>query len=281
MDKRCIGTSAIGIRTPIIKSGDDLVKITVNSLLDAAINHNIKFNNKDIICLTEGIVAKAENNYATINDIALDIKNKFKSDHIGVVFPIFSRNRFSLCLKAVARATKKITLLLNFPFDEVGNPVLDNTLLKKHNINPYTDLICEKEFNKNFKGFIHPFTNVDIVDYYKNIILEENCKVEVIFSNNSKDILNYTKDILVSNVHQRYKTKKELISNANKLFLLSDILNTKINKSGFNSKYGLLGSNMATDNSLKLFPESGSEIVLNIQKEMKRITGKNFEVMVY
>ncbi len=245
MDKRCIGTSAIGIRTPIIKSGDDLVKITVNSLLDAAINHNIKFNNKDIICLTEGIVAKAENNYATINDIALDIKNKFKSDHIGVVFPIFSRNRFSLCLKAVARATKKITLLLNF------------------------------------KGFIHPFTNVDIVDYYKNIILEENCKVEVIFSNNSKDILNYTKDILVSNVHQRYKTKKELISNANKLFLLSDILNTKINKSGFNSKYGLLGSNMATDNSLKLFPESGSEIVLIIQKEMKRITGKNFEVMVY
>ncbi len=281
MKKRCVGTTIRGIRTPIIKAGDDLVSITVNSLLDASINHNFKFSDKDIICLTEGIVAKAENNYASVDDIALDIKNKFKSDHIGVIFPIFSRNRFALCLKAVAKATKKITLMLSYPNDEVGNPILDKNLLKELKINPFADSFNEQEYYNNFKNFTHPFTGVDIVDYYKNIVLEENCELDIIFSNNSLDILKYTKDVLVANIHDRENTKRELIDKTNKLFLLSDILNKSINNSGYNSKYGILGSNVATDNSLKLFPENGEKVILEIQKEMKNKTGKDLEVMIY
>ncbi len=280
--KRCVGTVVRGIRTPIIKKGDDLVKITVDYLLEAAKMENFSFNNRDIIALTEGVVAKAKGNYASVDDISVDIKNKFKTDHIGIVFPILSRNRFSLCLKGIARATKKITMVLSFPKDEVGNPILDESLLTKYNINPYSDVISENTYNKYFSDFKHYFTKVNMVLEYRKIVNDENCKIKFVFSNNPEVILNYTKDVLVCDIHTRELTKnKLLLKGANKVFLLSDILTSKINNSGYNKEYGLLGSNKATEESLKLFPTEAEPLIEEIQTKMMLLTGKKLEVMVY
>lgn len=280
--KRCVGTVVRGIRTPIIKKGDDLVKITINSLLEASKEENFFFNDKDVIALTEGIVAKAQGNYATIDDISIDIKNKFATDHIGIVFPILSRNRFSLCLKGVARACKKITMVLSFPNDEVGNPILDKSLLSKYNINPYSDIITENTYNKYFSNFKHFFTKLNMVSEYRKIVNNEGSEIEFVFSNNPEIILNYTKDVLVSDIHSREFTKSKLLKNkVNKVYLLSDILTSKINNSGYNKEYGLLGSNKATEESVKLFPTESQPLIESIQTKMKELTGKSVEVMIY
>ncbi len=280
--KRCVGTTIRGIRTPIIKKGDDLVEITVTSCWEASKHEGFTFNNKDVIGLTEGIVAKAQGNFASVDDISIDIKNKFPHGHIGIVFPILSRNRFALCLKGIARGAKKITMLLSYPNDEVGNPILDYKLLEKHNINPYSSVISDNDYQKYFNNYVHLFTGVNMVDIYREIVLKENCEIEFVFSNQPETILDYTKDILVCDIHSREITKDKLIKKGVKqIYSLTDILSKKVNNSGFNKEYGLLGSNRATDETIKLFPRDSQNLIEKIRKRMKELTGKDIEVMVY
>lgn len=282
MNNKTIGTVVRGIRTPIIKEGDDLAKIVVESLINASKAGNFSFNDKDVVAITEAVVGISDGNYATIDDIAEDVKAKLNSEHIGIVFPILSRNRFAVCLKAFAKATKKITMLLSYPSDEVGNDILDKEKLEKYGINPYSHVITEKEYIEKFGDFKHIFTGVNMVDFYRNVVEEENCQIEFVFSNQPEEILKYTKDIIVCDIHTREKTKKKLKnSGANKLCGMDEILTSSINNSGYNSKYGLLGSNRATEDKVKLFPENGIKLVHNIQDELKRLTGKTIEVMVY
>lgn len=282
MNNRTVGTVVRGIRTPIIKEGDDLAKIVVESLIKASEAENFSFNDKDVVAITEAVVGISDGNYATIDDIAEDVKAKLNSEHIGIVFPILSRNRFAVCLKSFAKATKKITMLLSYPSDEVGNDILDKEKLEKYGINPYSHVITEKEYIEKFGDFKHIFTGVNMVDFYRNVVEEENCQIEFVFSNQPEEILKYTKDILVCDIHTREKTKKKLKKlGANKLCGMDEILTSSVNNSGYNSKYGLLGSNRATEDKVKLFPENGIKLVHNIQDELKRLTGKTIEVMVY
>ncbi len=277
-----IGTVVRGIRTPIIKENDNLCEIVVNSLVDASKEENFEFNDRDIVAITEAVVGISEGNFATLNDIRDDIRNKMNcSEHIGIVFPILSRNRFAVCLSAMARSTKKITILLSYPSDEVGNDILYKEDLIKYNINPYNHIIDEEEYNEKFSKFLHPFTGVNMVKIYKEIIEKEGCIAEIILSNNPRDILNYTKDIIVCDIHSRFDTYNKLKEDSNKLILMSDILNKSINGSGYNEEYGLLGSNRATEERVKLFPRTGDILVNNIHNRLKEITGKNIEVMVY
>ncbi len=277
---RNVGTVVRGIRTPIIKKNDDLAEIVTKAILDAKESENFEINDRDIICVTEAVVGISENNYASVDDIAKDIKDKFKNGHIGVVFPILSRNRFALCLKGIARGAKKITMLLSYPKDEVGNNILNEDDLLKYNINPYNYVISEKEYKEKFGNYKHIFTGINMIDFYRDIIVKENCEVEFVLSNNPETILNYTDNVLVCDIHTNSITKDKL-KRAKVLYSLSQILNKSINGSGYNSKYGLLGSNRATDEELKLFPEKGDELVSKIQKIMKEKTNKNVEVMVY
>lgn len=282
MNNKTVGTVVRGIRTPIIKEGDDLAKIVVESLIKASEAENFSFNDKDVVAITEAVVGISDGNYATIDDIAEDVKAKLNSEHIGIVFPILSRNRFAVCLKAFAKATKKITMLLSYPSDEVGNDILDKEKLEKYGINPYSHVITEKEYIEKFGDFKHIFTGVNMVDFYRNVVEEENCQIEFVFSNQPEEILKYTKDILVCDIHTREKTKEKLKNlGANKLCGMDEILTSSVNNSGYNSKYGLLGSNRATEDKVKLFPENGIKLVHNIQDELKRLTGKTIEVMVY
>lgn len=277
---RNIGTVVRGIRTPIIKKNDDLANIVVDSIIKASKDENFTINDKDIICVTEAVVGISENNYATVDDIAKDIKEKYPNGEIGVVFPILSRNRFALCLKGIARGAKKITMLLSYPKDEVGNNILNEEDLIKYNINPYNYVIKEDEYKEKFGSFKHLFTGINMIDFYREVIKSENCEAEFILSNNPEAILDYQKDILVCDIHTRENTKSKL-KDANTLYSLTDILNHSIDGSGYNSKYGLLGSNRATDEQLKLFPQNGMELVNNIQKIMKEKTNASVEVMVY
>lgn len=277
---RNIGTVVRGIRTPIIKKNDDLASIVVDSIIKASKNENFTINDKDIICVTEAVVGISENNYASVDDIAKDIKEKYPNGEIGVVFPILSRNRFALCLKGIARGAKKITMLLSYPKDEVGNNILNEEDLIKYNINPYNYVIKEEEYKEKFGSFKHLFTGINMIDFYREVIKSENCEAEFILSNNPEAILDYQKDILVCDIHTRENTKSKL-KDANTLYSLTDILNHSIDGSGYNSKYGLLGSNRATDEQLKLFPQNGMELVNNIQKIMKEKTNASVEVMVY
>lgn len=277
---RNIGTVVRGIRTPIIKKNDDLANIVVDSIIKASKDENFTINDKDIICVTEAVVGISENNYATVDDIANDIKEKYPNGEIGVVFPILSRNRFALCLKGIARGAKKITMLLSYPKDEVGNNILNEEDLIKYNINPYNYVIKEDEYKEKFGSFKHLFTGINMIDFYREVIKSENCEAEFILSNNPEAILDYQKDILVCDIHTRENTKSKL-KDANTLYSLTDILNHSIDGSGYNSKYGLLGSNRATDEQLKLFPQNGMELVNNIQKIMKEKTNASVEVMVY
>lgn len=282
MSNKTVGTVVRGIRTPIIQEGDNLAKIVVDSLIKASKAENFTFNDRDVVAITEAVVGISDGNYATIDDIATDVKNKLNSNHIGIVFPILSRNRFAVCLKAFARATNKITILLSYPSDEVGNDILDKEKLDTYNINPYSDVITEKEYTEKFGDFKHIFTGVNMVEFYREVAQEENCEIEFIFSNKAEEILNYTKDILACDIHTRKETKEKLRRlGANKVFGMDDILTTSVNNSGYNSKYGLLGSNRATENKVKLFPEKGDKLVHDIQNELKEITGKKIEVMVY
>lgn len=279
---RTVGTVVRGIRTPIIKDGDDLKQIVIDSVLNASKEENFTFNDRDIIAITEAVLGISTENYATIDDIAEDVKNKFNGKHIGIVFPILSRNRFAVCLRAFARAMDKITMLLSYPSDEVGNDILDKEKLENSGINPYSDIISEKEYTEKFGDFKHIFTGVNMVDFYREVVNSENCKIEFVFSNQPEEILKYTDEVLACDIHTRAKTKEKIKRAGGKTVLgMDDILTTSINGSGYNSKYGLLGSNRATEEKVKLFPEAGEELVYGIQDELKKITGKTIEVMIY
>ena len=278
---RTVGTVVRGIRTPIIKDGDDLATIVVDSLMNAKENEGFEFRDRDVVAITEAVVGISEGNYATVDDVANDLKNKFPSKNIGVVYPILSRNRFSLILKGIARGMDKITMLLSFPSDEVGNGILDEEVLDKSEFN-LSNTITEEEYNKTFSSWIHPFTGLNMVDFYRELVKSENCEIEFVFSNDPKEILNYTKDVLACDIHTREKTKKTLKENGgNNIYNLTDVLNKPINDSGFNPKYGLLGSNKSTEERLKLFPKTGDTLVHKIQDMLKEKTGKTLEVMVY
>lgn len=278
---RNVGTVVRGIRTPIIKENDDLSTIVVESLLNAKESEGFEFRDKDVVAITEAVVAISEGNYVTVDDIAEDLKNKFPSKNIGVVYPILSRNRFSMILKGIARGMNKITMLLSFPSDEVGNGIMDEEKLYSSDFT-LGSLISEEDYQKNFSDFIHPFTGINMVDYYRNLAKSENCEIEFVFSNNPLDILKYTKDVLNCDIHTRMHTKKMLInSGAQTVYGLYEIMNKPINGSGFNPDYGLLGSNKSTEERLKLFPKSGKELVTKIANRLKELTGKNIEVMVY
>ena len=278
---RCVGTVVRGIRTPIIKENDDLANIVVDSLIKAKENEGFEFRDRDIVAVTEAVVGISEGNYVTVDDIALDLQNKFPSKNIGVVFPILSRNRFSMILKGIARGMDKITMLLSFPSDEVGNGILDEDILDKSKFN-LSSVISEEDYKETFSSYIHPFTGINMVEFYKNLIESENCEVEFVFANDPKVILDYTKDVLTCDIHTRYRTKKMLKENgAETIYGLHEIMNEPINGSGFNPNYGLLGSNKSTEERLKLFPKTGDKLVIDIQKKLKELTGKTIEVMVY
>ena len=281
--ERLTGVKSIGIRCPIIRENDDLRKIVVDSVLNAVNAENIKLNDKDVVALTESIVARAQGNYATIDQIAKDINIKFKDKTIGVIFPITSRNRFAILLKGIARACKKIILMFSYPSDEVGNALLTYDDLDDKNINPYSDVLTLNKYRELFGYKIHEFTGVDYVAYYEELARNENCECEIIFANHAKVILDYTKNVLCCDIHTRNRTKRILKDNGGEIILgLDDILNKSVDGSGYNEKYGLLGSNKSTEETVKLFPrDECKELVLNIQKDFKDKTGKNIEVMVY
>jgi len=280
--KKMVGTISRGIRTPIIRSGDNLVNIVVDSILTAAKSEDFEIRDRDIIATTEAIVARSQNNYATIEDIAEDVKAKFSSDTIGVIFPILSRNRFAICLRGIAKGVKKIVLMLSYPSDEVGNHLISIDMMDEKRVNPYTDVLTLEKYRELFGYNKHPFTGVDYVEYYGDLIREAGAEVEIIFSNNPKTILNYTKDVLVCDIHTRKRTKRILKENGGNIILgLDEILNTSLNGSGCNEEYGLLGSNKATEDKIKLFPRKCTEFVEEIQNKMLEKTGKKVEVMVY
>ena len=278
---RTVGTVVRGIRTPIIKEHDDLENIVVDALLKARDNEGFEFKDKDVVAITEAVVGISEGNYATVDNIAEDIKNKFNNpEELGIVFPILSRNRFSLILKGIARSTKKLYVLLSFPADEVGNGILDEDKLDNSDFN-LGSVISEEEYRENFGDWIHPFTGINMLDFYKELIIKEDCEPVFLLSNKATDILKYTKNVINCDIHTRYKTKKLLENNGANVYGLFEIMNESINGSGFNEKYGLLGSNKSTEERLKLFPRTGQVLVENIQKKLKEKTGKNIEVMVY
>ena len=279
---RTVGTIVRGIRTPIIQEGDNLKDIVVDSLMKASESEKFDFHDKDVVAITEAVVSISDGDYATIDEVAKDVSNKFNSKHIGIVFPILSRNRFALCLKAFARSMDKITMLLSYPADEVGNDILNSDELEKYNINPYTDVISEEEYEDKFGDFKHIFTGINMVDFYRDLVKKENCEIQFIFANHPEEILKYTKEVIAADIHTREKTKKRLIQfGASKVLGLDEIMNKSIDGSGYNSKYGLLGSNRATEEKIKLFPENGEKLINDIQSKLKELTGKTIEVMIY
>lgn len=277
-----VGTTSRGIRLPIIKEGDGLADIVVESVLEASKNEPFPIKDKDVIAITESVVARSQGNYATVDDIALDVKNKFKGGEIGIIFPILSRNRFSILLKGFARGVDKIYLMLSYPSDEVGNALLTYDELDEKGVNPYSDVLSLEEYRKLFGHKVHEFTGVDYIDYYVDLIKKEKCDVEVIFANQAKAILKYTKKILTCDIHTRARTKRILKENGAEIVLgMDEILNSSINGSGYNEKYGLLGSNKSTEEIVKLFPRDAQGLVEDIQQQMLKKTGKHVEVMVY
>lgn len=282
MLERVIGTVVRGIRCPIINQGDSIEEITVDSVLKASEVEGFHINDKDIVTLTESIVARAQGNYATIDHIAKDVKAKFGEDTIGVIFPILSRNRFANCLRGIAKGAKKIVLMLSYPSDEVGNQLVDIDTLDEQGINPWTDVLTEKQFRDHFGYIKHTFTGVDYIEYYKSLVEEYGIECDVIFSNSPKTILEHTKSVLTCDVHTRDRTKKILKkNNGEKIYGLDDILSASIDGSGFNENYGLLGSNKSTEDGVKLFPRNCQPVVDKIQRMIQEKTGKNVEVMVY
>jgi len=277
---RTVGTVVRGIRTPIIKEGDDLASIVVDSLLKAKEAENFEFRDKDIVAITEAVVGISEGNYVTVDNIAEDLQEKFPTKEIGLVFPILSRNRFSSILKGIARGMNKVTILLSFPSDEVGNGIMDEIKLDNSEFD-LGSIITEQEYYVNFGDFLHPFTGINMVDYYRKLCESENCEVKFVFSNRATDILQYANDILNCDIHTREKTKKILADKGANIYSLTDIMAIPRNNSGCNPKYGLLGSNKSTEERLKLFPRTGQKLVENVQKRLLELTGKNIEVMVY
>lgn len=276
------GCISRGIRMPIVREGDDLKTIIVETILEASQEEGFSINDKDIISITESIVARAQGNYAKVDDIKVDLQNKIPSDEVGVIFPIISRNRFGICLKGMARAFKKIYLMLSYPSDEVGNALLSYDDLDDKGINPYSDVLTLEQYRELFGYKTHEFTGVDYIEYYKEIIENEGAEVEIIFANQVKTILNYTKNVIACDIHTRQRTKRILNEKgANIVLGLDDILTISIHGSGFNPQYGLLGSNKATEETIKLFPKEAQGLVEEIQTEIKQKTGKHIEVMIY
>lgn len=279
---RLVGTVSRGVRAPIIRQGDDLVKIVVDSVLNASKSENFEVRDKDVIAVTEAVVARAQGNYAHVDNIATDVKDKFGDDTVGVIFPILSRNRFAICLKGIAKGCRKVVLMLSYPSDEVGNHLISIDELDDKGINPWSDVLTEEKYRELFGYNKHTFTGVDYVDYYKNLIKDCGAEVEIIFANNPKTILDYTTSILTCDIHTRQRTKRILKQNgAKKVYSLDDIMTSSVDGSGYNDQYGLLGSNKATEETVKLFPINCDEVVNKIQGVIKEITGKNVEVMVY
>ena len=279
---RYVGTTSRGIRLPIIKEGDDLADIVTESVLLAAKEEPFKINDRDIIAITESIVARSQGNYASVDDIAKDVRNKFGGGTVGVIFPILSRNRFAILLKGFARGADKIVLMLSYPSDEVGNALLTYDELDEKGVNPYSDVLSLERYRELFGHKVHEFTGVDYIDYYVDLIKKENCDVEVVFANQPKAILDYTDKVLNCDIHTRVRTKRILKEKGAKIVLgMDDILTAPVNGSGYNEKFGLLGSNKATEEKVKLFPRDGQGLVEKIQANMLKATGKHVEVMVY
>ena len=280
--ERRVGTISRGIRCPIIREGDNLVEMAVNSVLEAAESEGFSLRDRDVIALTESIVARAQGNYASVEDIAADVKEKLGGGTIGVIFPILSRNRFAICLRGIAMGAKKVVLMLSYPSDEVGNAILTYDQLDDKNINPYTDVLSLEKYRELFGENKHEFTGVDYVEYYSNIIKEAGAEVEIVFANQAKTILNYTDCVLTCDIHTRARTKRILKAAGAKVVCgLDDILTASVNGSGYNAKYGLLGSNKSTEDKIKLFPNECQDLVEGIQSEILNKTGKHVEVMVY
>lgn len=280
--ERMVGTVVRGLRAPIIMQGDNIPAIVVDTVIKASEAEDFSISDKDVIAVTESVVARAQGNYASIDAIAKDISGKFGDDTIGVIFPILSRNRFAICLRGIAKGAKKIVLMFSYPSDEVGNNLVDINVLDVKGVNPWTDVLTEKQFRDYFGYNKHTFTGVDYIEYYKSIAEEYGVECEIIFSNDPKTILDYTKSVLVCDIHTRTRTKRILNANGGeKVYGLEDIMSSPIDGSGYNNVYGLLGSNKATENSVKLFPRDCQPIVESIQKQILDKTGKNVEVMVY
>ena len=280
--ERLIGTVSRGVRAPIIRSGDDIAKIVADSVIDAAKSENLEIRDRDVIAVTEAVVARAQGNYATIDQIAADVKAKFPSGEFGVIFPILSRNRFSICLRGFAKGARKIYLMLSYPSDEVGNHLIDLDSLDNAGVNPWSDVLTEADWREKFGYVKHTFTGVDYIEYYKQIISECGCECEVILANDCRTILNYTKNVLSCDIHTRARTKRLLkAAGAEIVFGMDEILTASVDGSGYNENYGLLGSNKATEETIKLFPNNAQPVVDTIQKLVFDATGKKVEVMVY
>ena len=280
--ERRVGTISRGIRCPIIREGDNLAGIIVESVLEAAKSEGFELRDRDVIAATESIVARAQGNYASVDAIAKDVKEKLGGETIGVIFPILSRNRFSICLKGIAKGAKKVILMLSYPSDEVGNALVSLDQLDEAGINPYSDVLDEKRYRELFGKNIHPFTGVDYVEYYSEVIREAGADVEVIFANQPQEILKYTKNVLACDIHSRERTKRILKANgAERVYGMDDILTSPVDGSGCNERFGLLGSNKSTEESVKLFPRECTDLVLEVQKQILDKTGKHVEVMVY
>ncbi len=282
MAERRVGTVSRGIRCPIIRQGDDLSKIVTESVLEAAKSEGFELRDRDVIAMTESIVARSQGNYCTVQDIASDVEAKLGGETVGVIFPILSRNRFAICLRGIAMGCKKIVLMLSYPSDEVGNCLVNLDKIDEAGVNPYSDVLSLEKYRELFGENKHEFTGVDYVAYYGDLIKATGCEVEIIFANQPKAILDYTKNVINCDIHTRARTKRILLAGgAEKVFGMDEIMNAPVNGSGYNEKYGLLGSNKATEDQVKLFPRDCKDLVLAVQKNILNATGKCVEVMVY
>ena len=276
------GTISRGVRAPIIREGDDIVSIVVDSVLKAAEEQNFSLQDRDVVAVTEAVVARAAGNYATVDDIAADVRRKIEGDTVGLVFPIFSRNRFAICLRGIARGVKKVVLQFSYPSDEVGNHLISEDELDDSGVDPYTDVLTVDEFHRLFGHPVHPFTGVDYIQYYMDLVREEGTEVELILANRPEAILNYTDQVICCDTHTRERTSKRIRKAGGKNVLtLCDILNEPVNGSGYNTEYGLLGTNKATETSVKLFPNNAKEVADKVAEVLYEKTGKTVEAMVY
>jgi hypothetical protein len=279
---RTVGTVSRGIRAPIIREGDDLAGIVVNSVLEAAANESFSLHDKDVIGVTEAVLARAQGNYATVDQIAADVKLKFPGGEFAVLFPILSRNRFAICLRGIARGAKKLTLVMSYPSDEVGNHLVDLDMLDEKGVNPWTDVLSEERYRALFGSNPHPFTGVDYVDYYRQLCKEEGAEADFIFANDCRAVLGYTKHVLACDIHTRARTKRLLkAAGAQTVLGLDELMTAPVEGSGYNEHYGLLGSNKATEEKVKLFPRECDAFVQDVQSRLLQKTGKRIEVMVY
>ena len=279
---RMVGTVSRGVRAPIIREGDDLRKIVVDCVLQAAESEGFAVRDRDIVCMTEAIVARAQGNYATVDDIAADVRAKFGGETVGVVFPILSRNRFSICLRGIAKGAKKVVLMLSYPADEVGNHLIDVDEMDEKGVDPYRDVLSLERYRELFGYKVHRFTGVDYVQFYSDLIREAGAEVEVVFANDPREILKYTKNVIPCDIHTRARTKRLLrAAGAERVYGMDELLTAPVNGSGYNEKYGLLGTNKATEDKVKLFPRDCQGLVEAIQADLLEKTGKHVEVMVY